>query len=101
MVKLWTESPSSTPRRLSLFGLRFAGGWDYCGPLFDGGNHAGYNGWTIQELLSVAKGAVAVHKPDIVTLMAGTNDFFFEGDPSDPTKGANVSQALNRMKLLL
>jgi hypothetical protein len=38
-------------------------GWDYCGPLFDNGNHAGFNGWTIEQLLGVTGNAVAVHRP--------------------------------------
>ena len=28
--------------------------WDYVGPLYtNGGKHAGYNGWTIEQLLTV------------------------------------------------
>ena len=73
--------------------------WDYVGPLWDGGNHAGYNGWTIKQISTVSHAAVLDHQPDLITLMAGTNDFFFNGN--DPTKGCNASIAIDRMRVLL
>lgn len=77
-------------------------GWDYVGPLWSKGNHAGYNGWTIKQISNVVKDAVSIHVPDIVLLMAGTNDFFFShNDPDDPTLGANATEAVKRMDTLL
>jgi lysophospholipase L1-like esterase len=53
------------------------GDWDYVGPMYgNGGKHAGYNGWTIKQILTVAENAMAVHQPTHILLMAGTNDFF-------------------------
>jgi lysophospholipase L1-like esterase len=61
------------------------GDWDYVGPMYaNGGKHAGYNGWTIKQILTVAERDLSVHQPTHVLLMAGTNDFFFLGDPKSP-----------------
>jgi len=75
--------------------------WDYVGPLWGGGNHAGYNGATIKEITGVTKNAMSLHMPDIVLLMAGTNDFFFSHNDPDPTLGANATEAVSRMDSLL
>jgi len=118
---------------------------DFVGPLYgNGGKHAGYNGWTIAQLLTVAEQAMAVHQPTHILLMAGkqtwlqvaiaeytvavrrcpcsprrcfvqyisciecieyvpcagTNDFFFLGDPQSPW-GANATTGVARMSQLL
>lgn len=75
--------------------------WDYVGPLWNSGNHAGYNGCTIKQISEFVKNAMPVHLPDIVLLQAGTNDFFFSHNDPDPTRGANATEAVNRMDTLL
>ena len=75
--------------------------WDFVGPMYaNGGKHAGYNGWTIAQILTVAQRDLLVHQPTHVLLMAGTNDFFFLGDPKSPY-GANASKGVERMTQLL
>ena len=43
---------------------------------------------------------MAVHQPTHILLMAGTNDFFFLGDPQSPW-GANATTGVARMSQLL
>ena len=78
--------------------------WDYVGPIYGGGGkHAGYNGWTIKQILTVAENDMLVHQPTHLLLMAGTNDFFYQGDthPQNKGLGANVTVAVERMEALL
>ena len=79
-------------------------GWDYVGPMYGGGGkHAGYNGWTIKQILTVAEQDMLVHQPTHLLLMAGTNDFFYQGDshPQNKGLGANATVAVARMEALL
>jgi lysophospholipase L1-like esterase len=79
-------------------------GWDFVGPMYgNGGKHAGYNGWTIKQILTVAEQAMLVHQPSHLLVMAGTNDFFYQGDknPKNQGLGANATVAVARMQALL
>lgn len=77
------------------------GDWDFVGPMYaNGGKHAGYNGWTIKQILTVAERDLSVHRPTHILLMAGTNDFFFLGDPKSPD-GGNSTDGVARMTKLL
>eukprot|EP01052_Picozoa_sp_SAG31_P019189 SAG31_NODE_1389_length_8545_cov_3.081103_9_plen_208_part_00 len=69
----------------------------------NGGKHAGYNGWTIKQILKVAEEALTVHQPTHLLVMAGTNDFFYQGDnhPQNKGLGANATVAAERMESLL
>ena len=86
---------------IGLFGSLVAqkrDGWDYVGP-------AGYNGWTIKQLNTVAENEMNKHSPDAVTLMAGTNDFFFLDNlptyETDTTLGCDAIAGIQRMEKLL
>ena len=72
--------------------------WSYVGSQFLCGAHEGYAGETVEWLaLNVASKAVAKAAPDIVLLLAGTNDFFWP-----PPRGSrSPSEVATRLHGLL
>ena len=75
--------------------------WDFVGPLWDSGNHAGYNGQTIAQIERNVPDAVGKHQPDVVLLQAGTNDLFYPPDDPQYPPGCNASVAMTRMLSLI
>jgi lysophospholipase L1-like esterase len=75
---------------------------DYVGPLSEGRSdcadreHAGWSGWTIAELTASAAGWVTTYQPDVVLLMAGTNDVIERADM--PNMGARLGQLIDTVK---
>ena len=72
--------------------------WTYAGSQYLCGNHEGYSGETIEWLAQhVAHHAVSTQQPDIICLLAGTNDFFWP-----PPRGSRSPSAVaSRMRTLV
>ena len=71
--------------------------WSYVGSQFLCGAHEGYSGETVEWLANRTTDIMTKAQPDIVTFMAGTNDFFW-----DPPKGTRSPTALiARLRRLL
>jgi len=43
-------------------------------------DHSGYSGRMASELLTIARDSAAAHQPDIVLLLAGVNDIWYQGE---------------------
>ena len=73
------------------------------GSMYGCGSHEGHSGWTCADLAAIAREAVAVHQPDVILLMCGTNDLFFTGSQRSPagSAGASASATVGRMAKLL
>lgn len=80
---------------LSTAGVSF----DFVGPKFSCGGHAGYSGWTAAALGSISDEACAAHQPNIILLVAGTNDLFFN-QPGYP-QGGNATVTAARLSSLI
>jgi lysophospholipase L1-like esterase len=63
--------------------------WSFVGSSFLCGAHEGYSGETVEWLANRTTDIMTKGQPDIVTFMAGTNDFFW-----DPPQGTRSPQAL-------
>jgi lysophospholipase L1-like esterase/chitodextrinase len=54
-------------------------------------DHEGHSGYTAEQIADLAHTQTALYKPDIILLMAGTNDMF------DPSQRAAAGQDMNKM----
>jgi lysophospholipase L1-like esterase len=76
--------------------------WDFVGPRYGCGNHAGFSGRTALDLSQMAVQILSDHLPDIILLQIGTNDLFYN-QPGyiNPGPGANVTGTYQRISDLL
>ncbi len=69
--------------------------YEFVGRLSDpGGLHEGYSGYTIAEIRTVALQAVALFQPDVVLIVAGTNNYPKEDYVDDYVAACNDIAAL-------
>ena len=85
------------PKRLPR-GARQLPAWSYVGSQYLCGNHEGYSGETVEWLSQHAvPRAITAYEPDVVLLLAGTNDFFWP-----PPRGSRSPSAVaSRMRTLV
>ena len=85
------------PKRLPR-GARQLPAWSYVGSQYLCGNHEGYSGETVEWLSQHAvPRAITAYEPDVVLLLAGTNDFFWP-----PPRGSrDATEVAQRLRVLL
>ena len=59
--------------------------------------HEGWSGWVIDDIAGKAKNSLPVYKPNVVTLLAGTNDAKAHTTKSDQEYGIVMRDRLNNM----
>eukprot|EP00051_Salpingoeca_urceolata_P018673 m.264565 g.264565 ORF g.264565 m.264565 type:complete len:293 (-) comp19250_c2_seq3:152-1030(-) len=92
----WVSAPGGYRGYLGDLLGRAGVAFEFVGSRWGCGKHEGHSGQTLEYLSNIVNASVALYRPDVVLLQAGTNDFFFP-----QPRGCHAKEAVIRLHAVL